>query len=124
MTKSHKEVAIDFLNLITSGRVREAFRKYATHDFRHHNPFCRGDADSLMAAMEENASKTPNQTLEVQRAVQEENLVTIFSRIMRGTDDPGLAAVHIFRFQGNIITELWDIVQPVPADSPNENGMF
>lgn len=124
MTKSHKEVAIDFLNLITSGRVREAFRKYATHDFRHHNPFYRGDADSLMAAMEENASKTPTLTLVVQRAVQEENLVTIFSRITRDSDDPGVAAVHIFRFQGNIITELWDIVQPVPADSPNENGMF
>jgi hypothetical protein len=29
-------------------------------DFRHHNPYFRGDAESLMAAMEENARKNPD----------------------------------------------------------------
>jgi hypothetical protein len=32
--------------------------------------------------------------------------------------------VHIFRFAGDRVVELWDVAQPLPADSPNENGAF
>ena len=36
-----------------------------------------------------------------------------------------LAAVaHFFRFEGDRIVELRDVGQEVPADSPNNNGMF
>jgi hypothetical protein len=38
--------------------------------------------------------------------------------------DNGAAVVHTFRFEGDRIAELWDIGQPVPADSVNDNGMF
>jgi predicted SnoaL-like aldol condensation-catalyzing enzyme len=38
--------------------------------------------------------------------------------------ESGVAVVHIFRFQGDRIAELWDIGQPVPQDSPNQAGMF
>ena len=38
--------------------------------------------------------------------------------------DPGVAVVHVFRFEGDRIAEFWDIGQPVPKDSPNANGMF
>jgi hypothetical protein len=32
--------------------------------------------------------------------------------------------VHIFRFQNDLIAELWDIGQAVPENSPNQFGMF
>jgi predicted SnoaL-like aldol condensation-catalyzing enzyme len=35
-----------------------------------------------------------------------------------------VALVHIFRFEGNLIAELWDIGQAAPENSPNEYGMF
>lgn len=35
-----------------------------------------------------------------------------------------VAVVHLFRFEGNLIVEMWDIGQPVPESTPNENGMF
>ena len=39
-------------------------------------------------------------------------------------DMPELALVHIFRFEGHRVAELWDIGQAAPDNSPNENGMF
>jgi len=39
-------------------------------------------------------------------------------------DMPEIAAVHIVRFDGDRIVEMWDVGQQVPAESPNENGMF
>jgi predicted SnoaL-like aldol condensation-catalyzing enzyme len=38
--------------------------------------------------------------------------------------DAGVAVVHIFRFEGDRIAELWDVGQPVPAENPNSDGMF
>jgi hypothetical protein len=36
----------------------------------------------------------------------------------------GVAVVHIFRFEGERIAELWDVGPPVPAENPNTVGMF
>jgi predicted SnoaL-like aldol condensation-catalyzing enzyme len=35
-----------------------------------------------------------------------------------------MAVMHIFRFEGDKIAELWDFGQEAPKDMPNENGMF
>jgi len=121
---SHKDAAISFLRLAASGKAREAFQKCVGSNFRHHNPFFRGDADSLRIAMEENAAKNPKKALEVQHALEDGDLVAVHSHVRQNPDDRGAAVVHIFRFQGDRVVELWDMGQPVPENSPNENGMF
>lgn len=120
----HKEAAKDFLRLSASGSVRDAYRKHAAANFCHHNPFFKGDAESLAVAMEENAARNPDKKLDILHALQDGELVAVHSRVRMKPDDPGAALVHIFRFEGNLIAELWDIGQPVPKDSPNEHGMF
>lgn len=52
------------------------------------------------------------------------DLVAVHSHVRKKPDEWGAAVVHIFKFQGDCIVELWDIGQPVPERSPNENGMF
>lgn len=124
MTPPLKDAAISFLNLAASGSVREAFRMHVGPGFRHHNPYFRGDAGSLMAAMEDNATRNPGKRFEVLRAIQEADQVAVFSRLRLQPGHAGVAVVHIFRFEGPLIAELWDIGQAVPEDSVNENGMF
>ncbi|HXT39692.1 MAG TPA: nuclear transport factor 2 family protein [Candidatus Angelobacter sp.] len=121
---SRKEAALTFLRKASSGRAREAFQTHVAPGFRHHNPFLKGDADSLMIAMEENAAKNPDKVLEVQRALEDADWVAVHSRVRQKPGEPGAAVVHIFKFQGNRIVELWDLGQPVLENSPNENGMF
>jgi len=48
----------------------------------------------------------------------------VHAHVRHKPDDLGAALVDIFRLQGDCIVELWDVGQAVPADSPNENGMF
>lgn len=119
-----KEAAKEFLLLAASGQVREAYRKHVSPDFRHHNAYFKGDAESLMAGMEENATKNPNKMLEIQRTLQEGDLVAIHSHVKLKPNDLGVSLVHIFKFQEDKIVELWDIGQAVPEYSPNEFGMF
>ncbi|ARI77886.1 nuclear transport factor 2 family protein [Halobacillus mangrovi] len=121
---TNKERAVTFLKLVASGEVREAYRRYIAPDFIHHNPYFRGDSESLKLAMEENASNSPDKTFEVKRAMEERDLVAVHSHIKQNSEDIGAAVVHFFRFQDNQIVELWDVGQPIPEDSPNENGVF
>jgi predicted SnoaL-like aldol condensation-catalyzing enzyme len=124
MKNSLKEKAVSFLQLVASGEVRDAYHRYVGPEFRHHNPFFRGDADSLMLAMEENASKNPHKVFEVKRVIEEGDVVVVHSHVKQNQDDLGGAVVHIFRFHHALIVELWDVGQPIPENSPNENGVF
>src|SRR5262245_66120225 len=113
---SRKETAMAFLRLAASGYAWEAFQKHVAPGFRHHNPFFRGDGESLMIAMEENATRNPNKVLEIQRALEDGDLVAVHSRVRQKPGDLGAAVVHIFKFEGNLIVELWDMGQAVPED--------
>jgi predicted SnoaL-like aldol condensation-catalyzing enzyme len=124
MANSNKESAISFLKLASSGHVREAYSRFIDGGFRHHNPYFRGDAAALMAAMEENAAQHPDKTIEIYHALEDSNLVAVHACVKFNPDDLGIATIHLFRFEGERIVELWDVGQVVPENSLNEYGMF
>lgn len=124
VTTTHKDTAIDFLSLAASGNAKEAFRLYVGEGFRHHNPYFKGDADSLMNGMDENAAENPDKVLEIWRVLEDGDYVTLHARVRMNPNDTGWAVVHIFRFENDRIVELWDVGQEIPEDSPNEYGMF
>jgi predicted SnoaL-like aldol condensation-catalyzing enzyme len=121
---SKKDVAVSFLKLAASGRVREAYSKHVSTDFHHHNPFFRDGADALMTGMEENARQFPQKRLDILRSLEDGDLVAVHSHVRQHASDRGAALVHLFRFEGDRIAELWDVGQPVPEESVNVNGMF
>jgi predicted SnoaL-like aldol condensation-catalyzing enzyme len=124
MMSDRKNAATDFLRLAASGEVDSAFARFAATSFRHHNVHFAGDAASLARAMKENAAQNPEKILEVQQVIAEGDRVVVFSRVRMNVGAPSVALVHIFRFEDGKIAELWDVAQPVPEQSPNQNGMF
>lgn len=125
MSQSLKEIAITFLKLASSGQVDEAFGTYVAANFKHHNAYYPGDATSLKEGMRENAETFPNKVFEVQRTIAEGNTVVVHSKVvMQMAVEVTVSVVHILRFEGDKIAELWDIGQPQPDDGVNENGLF
>ena len=122
--QSHKSIAVAFLEAAAAGRARDQAKAHVTAGFRHHNAYFAGDADTLLGAMDENARANPRKRLDILHAVEEGDLVALHSRVQHRPDDPGAAVVHLFRFEGDRIAELWDVGQEVPKDSPNQYGMF
>lgn len=121
---SHKQAAMSFLRLASTGGVKEAFSTYVGPNFKHHNPYFHGDAKSLARGMEDNAAANPGKVFEVKHALEDGDLVVVHSRMQLLEAGPVVAVIHIFRFEGDLIAELWDVGQTVPEDSPNVNGMF
>lgn len=124
MQKDLKLAAETFLGLVAKGQVEAAFAQFIADELKHHNPYFRGDAQSLMYAMIENSQGFPQKTLEIKHSLQEGDLVAVHSKVRLQKDDQGAALVHIFRFEAGKIVELWDIGQSAPDNSPNQHGMF
>jgi len=118
-----KDIAISFLKNAASGRLDEAYA-LVSPNFLHHNPHFKGDAESLKAGMAEAHKTFPNTALEVQHSWEDGDLVAVHSRVSHGPDQPDISVVHMFRFEGDQIAELWDVGMEAPKDSPNEHGMF
>jgi len=123
-TQAHKEAAVDFLQLVVAGSIDEAYREYVDMHGRHHNPFFPAGFPALRQSMIENHAQFPNKELVVKNVLGDGDMVAVHSRIVLSQGEADIAAVHLFRFYGDRIVEMWDCGQPVPADSPNKDGAF
>ncbi|HSW11672.1 MAG TPA: nuclear transport factor 2 family protein [Solimonas sp.] len=123
-TRSPRQIAVEFLQMIVAGDIREAYRRHVAPGFRHHNPWFPGDADALMRGMEENHGTHPHKQFTVRHALEDGDFVAVHSELHFVAGDRGMGVVHLFRFEGQGIVEFWDLGQEVPADSPNQYGMF
>ncbi|WP_316633389.1 nuclear transport factor 2 family protein [uncultured Flavobacterium sp.] len=121
---TRKYIAKEFLKLAAKGHSHEAFRLYVGTNFKHHNAYFKGDAQTLMLAMDESSRKNPYKTLEIHHALRDRDMVAVHSHVKQNSTDIGAAVVHIFRFESDKIVELWDLGQSIPAEIINENGMF
>lgn len=121
----HTEAAKSFLTMAGTGQVQEAYDRYIAPTFIHHNQYFKGDRESLLTAMREAAETTPNKSVDVKHVYEDGDTVITHSLVTRRDPDaPGIAVVHIFRFERGRVVELWDVGQPIVKDSPNEYGMF
>jgi predicted SnoaL-like aldol condensation-catalyzing enzyme len=125
MAASHTATAVSYLKqACDAGRLDAAYADLVAPDFRHHNPWFRSDADALRKGMADNNAKFPQKNLVVHRTVEQGDLVAVYSHVRHTPEERGFALMHLFRFEGGRIAELWDIAQEVPGESVNELGMF
>ena len=66
----------------------------------------------------------PNQRGEIKRVIAEGDLVVLHVHSTRGDDAPGRAIIDIFRIENGKVVEHWDVIQDIPAQAANTNGMF
>lgn len=74
--------------------------------------------------MEESARSEPNKAFTVKQTVESADRVAVLSHLRREQAGVEIAVVHILRFEGDKIVEMWDVGQQIPEDSPNKLGMF
>ncbi|WKV13012.1 nuclear transport factor 2 family protein [Marivirga harenae] len=121
---AEKKIAISFLEMVASAQIEEAFKVYVAEDFKHHNPYFKGDAKSLKDAMLEDAQNNPEKELKILRSLADEEFIAIHSHVKQNPADLGFVFVHFFKFKDQKIIELWDVGQEIPDEITNENGML
>ncbi len=119
-----KEIAKQFLYLITQGEIDKAFANYVGDGFKHHNPFYKGGAEDLKKFLKDEVQVNPHKIIKNVRLIEQNDLVMVHSMVKKNENDVGAVVVYLFRFENHLITEFWDIEQPIPQVMINENGML
>jgi len=133
VNKARKEIAVEFLSLIGSGRPKDGLRFFAP-DCKTHNPYVVGGVNELidaMIAVQKKGSEgiikgsTADFKLNIRQVLADGDIVAVHT-IVAGSNPSagGLRQVHLFRFSGDKIVEYWDITQMVPENAPNAAGAF
>jgi predicted SnoaL-like aldol condensation-catalyzing enzyme len=102
------EIAHNFLHMIVAGKVEEVYSTYISSDFRHHNQYTPGDTQSLKQGMIENHENFPTKEYTLHQTIAQDDKVLVHG-LMKLNDNLQVAVVHIFRFEGDKIAELWDV---------------
>jgi predicted SnoaL-like aldol condensation-catalyzing enzyme len=69
-------------------------------------------------------ARHPDRIYSIHRIIADDDLVAVHYHSQAASDDPGVAVIDIFRVENCRLVEHWDVVQPVPVDSANDNTMF
>jgi predicted SnoaL-like aldol condensation-catalyzing enzyme len=124
MIEYRKKAGVDFLQLVTAGKIDEAYEKYIDLSGKHHNPFTPAGFPALQKGMKEADSKFPHKQYTVLHVLGDADRVAVHARLVLVPGETTLSVVHMMRFQGEKIVEFWDFVQPLTPDSPNQDGLF
>ena len=124
-TAANKALVIEmFQTLFDERRVDELADKYLTVDFIEHNPTAVNGTKGLRAFFKDYFAKNPKATFAVKRVIADGDLVLVHFHAQNGPEDRGVAGVDIFRLENGKVVEHWDVLQPIPEKSANNNTMF
>jgi predicted SnoaL-like aldol condensation-catalyzing enzyme len=131
--KARKDIAVEFLRLIGSGKPKDGLRFFAP-DCKTHNPYVLGGMDALtdaMIAVQKQGApgilkgSKADFKLNIRQVLADGDLFAVHTQLSSSRpSEGGLRQVHLFRFNGDKIVEYWDITQQVPENAPNAAGAF
>ena len=122
---ANKKLVLDMANMLfVQHKVDQAIDTYFAPDYIQHNPMAASGAEAIRGFFKQFYAGNPQATIEIKRSLADGDLVAIHYLSKFKPEDRGYAAVDIFRIANGRIAEHWDVVEPVPEKSANNNGMF
>jgi predicted SnoaL-like aldol condensation-catalyzing enzyme len=106
------------------GKPEEAVERYVGDRYVQHNPQAADGPEAFIGFVRWYRGEHPELHVDIKRTVAEGGLVVTHSLLTTGPDDRGTAAADLFRVEDGRIVEHWDVLQPVPETSANDNTMF
>ena len=119
---AHVRKCLDLV--FTQKNIAQAKAECFGDDYVQHNPGIATGLDAMVAKVGKMLEDNPQMSFDIKRTGADHDLVWVHSHAKFTPDSTGLALVDIFRLKDTKIVEHWDVIQPVPATSANENTMF
>lgn len=118
-------LVVKFLDLVfNQHKVKEGFDKYVGTTYRQHNPFAADGREAAVEFLSKALAGMPGYRYDFKHVYVDGDHVIVHSHVTREPGDRGSAVVDIFRLENGKVVEHWDVIQPIPEKSANDNTMF
>lgn len=122
--QANHDLVIEMYHKVLIAMDSSAVDRYIAPDYIQHSMLAPPGRDALKAFLDHVKVESPDAKQTIHRSFADGDHVIVHTHVERWPGDPGLAVVDIFRCEGGVIVEHWDVLQDVPAQPVNPNSMF
>ncbi len=119
----NREIVTEFARLFYTERdVPTAFERFVAEDYIQHNPTIADGRDAAINALTDKFA-TPGARFDVQRILVDGDHALIHVKATF-PGNPVAAVADIYRLEGGLVVEHWDVLQRMPDDVANPHPLF
>jgi len=122
--EANKKTVLAFYDAGLNQKDFVAASQYFGAHYIQHNPLAKDGPEGFKAFLDFLRAKYPQSHSEIKQVFADGDYVILHVHAVREPGTRGNAIVDIFRLENGKIVEHWDVVQPVPDQAANSNGMF
>jgi predicted SnoaL-like aldol condensation-catalyzing enzyme len=121
---SNKQTVLAFYEVALNKKDFEAASKLIGPRYVQHNPLIADGIEGLKGFLGYLKQTFPELRAEIKNVFADGDFVIAHVHGVRVPGQRGSATVDIFKLDHGRIVEHWDVIQPIPEDAANPNGMF
>jgi predicted SnoaL-like aldol condensation-catalyzing enzyme len=121
---ANKKAVVAFYEAGINHKDFAAASQYLGPRYIQHNPNAADGPEGFKRFIEFLREKFPNAHSEIKKVFADGDYVILHVHAVREPGTRGNAIVDIFKLENAKIVEHWDVIQPIPEQAANGNGMF
>ena len=122
--EANRKVVLDFYEKGLNQKDADAAIALMGNRYVQHNPGAADGPEGFRKFIGFLKEKFPNSKSEIKRSFVDGDYVILHVHAVREPGQRGSAIIDVFKLENGKIVEHWDVVQPIPENPANNNGMF
>lgn len=120
----NKDIVVAFYEAAINDKDFEKASQFLGDVYIQHNPLAADGPEGLRTFLEFARENMSEFRIDIKRVLVDGEYVMVHVHAKRNAGDRGSSVMDIFRVENGKVVEHWDVLQEIPEQAMNDNGMF